>query len=309
VKVLFVSSGNNNSEINPVVLNQGKSLEKSGISLDYFLIKGRGISGYIKNIRLLRKKIKGGNYQVIHAHYCLSGIVAKLSGANPLVVSLMGTDVNGPGWLLVLSRFFARYFWDSCIVKTTEMSKTLKINNLYVIPNGVDFERFYPVDKAVALNVTGWDKNEINILFPSDPDRKEKNFSLAVEAVNKLNLPAAKIRILKGIERNKVVYYLNSAEVVVLTSLWEGSPNIIKEAMACNIPIVTTDVGDVRDIIGNTGGCYIATYNSQDFTESLRCAIQFNSRTNGRANIQHLTSQLISEKIKDVYMASLKDKQ
>ena len=87
----------------------------------------------------------------------------------------------------------------------------------------------------------------------------------------------------------------------MLTSLWEGSPNVIKEAMACNIPIVSTDVGDVREVIGNTEGCYITSFEPEYIAEKIELALQFGKRTDGRENIKHLESSLIARKIIDLY--------
>jgi teichuronic acid biosynthesis glycosyltransferase TuaC len=93
-----------------------------------------------------------------------------------------------------------------------------------------------------------------------------------------------------------------------LTSLHEGSPNIIKEAMACNCPIVSTDVGDVRDVVSGTEGCYVTTYDPEDIAEKLKSALQFNKRTAGREKIQHLDSNIIAHKIISIYKTILTDK-
>lgn len=301
MKVLFVSSGNKSGSINPIILNQGISLTKRGVSIEYYSIKGKGIFGYLKNVKALSKKMSDEKYDLIHAHYCLSGILSKISGAKPLVVSLMGSDVKGPVWLLFLSRFFLFFFWDFCIVKTEDMKSSLKSKKAVVIPNGVDFDKFYPVNREEALEKTGWDKRNINILFTSDPERPEKNYELAFNAVNRLAQNEIKLHVLKGVSNNMVVFYLNSASVVLLTSKWEGSPNIIKEAMACNLPIVSTEVGDVKEIIGSTEGCYLTTYDTEDVSVKLTKAIEFKKKTNGRQNIAHLDSELIAMKISGLY--------
>lgn len=300
MKVLFISSANRNGEINPSVLNQGISLIRAGLEVRFFGIRGKGLKGYLRNIVLVKKEIKEFMPDVVHAHYVLSGVVAKLAAAKPLVVSLMGSDVNGSWLQKMISLVFARYFWDACIVKTAEMKTLLKDDTVQVIPNGVDMELFRPVSKEVAIKETGWDEDRINILFPSDPARPEKNFSLARKAVAALGAEKTMLRILKDVPYEKTVYYLNASDVVLLTSLWEGSPNIIKEAMACGIPVVSTKVGDVREIFSNTDGCYLVEDNVHEICNALRLAV-VKKRTDGRDHITYLNSQIIAGKIKDIY--------
>ena len=102
--------------------------------------------------------------------------------------------------------------------------------------------------------------------------------------------------------------YLNAADALVLTSLWEGSPNVIKEAMACNLPIVSTDVGDVKEVIGDTEGCYITSYEPSDVAGKIKLALDFGKRTNGREKIKHLEINTIAKRIIDVYNEVLQKK-
>jgi len=96
MKVLFVSSGNSEFGISPIVKNQGESLKQNGIDLDYFTIKGKGINGYLKNIPILKKYLKAHHYDIIHAHYSFCGWVTKLTLTKiPVIVSLMGSDTYG----------------------------------------------------------------------------------------------------------------------------------------------------------------------------------------------------------------------
>lgn len=300
MKVLFVSSANRNGELNPVVLNQGHSLKKEGIEIEYYGVTGKGITGYLRNAGPLKKELKRLKPDLVHAHYALSGVIASLAGAKPLLVSLMGSDVRGSIWQRIISRVFARYFWDACIVKTHEMKAVLRDERIHVIPNGVDMNHFIPESKEKALIETGWDETAINILFPSDPDREEKNFGLAEEAVREMKDEKLKLRILRSVPREKVVHYLNASDVVLLTSRWEGSPNIIKEAMACNIPVVSTKVGDVEEIFDGTDGCYLVDSSAGDICAALRDAVK-KKRTDGRVHIGHLDSGLIAGKISKIY--------
>jgi glycosyltransferase involved in cell wall biosynthesis len=300
MRVLFVSSANRKGEINPVVYNQGLSLLKEGIDLRFFGVRGKGASGYLRNTGLLRKQIRDFQPDIVHAHYLLSGAVATLAGARPLVVSLMGSDVHGSRRQRFVSSFMARHCWKVCIVKTVRMQKALGTVDSLVIPNGVDLELFRPGDREEACREAGWDSSSVNVLFPSDPGRAEKNYLLAEKAAGRADDSGMKLRILRDVSRENVVNYLNAADAVLLTSLWEGSPNIIKEAMACNIPVVSTDVGDVREITGETSGCFITGYDADEISEALLKAVKCRP-TDGRRHIEHLDAGVVARRLINVY--------
>jgi len=301
MRVLFISSGNSKAGISPIVKAQGDSLIKEGIELDYFTIKGRGAKGYLNSISQLKELLNREDYNIIHAHYWLSGIVASLAGAKPLIVSLMGDDVKASGIFRWIIRGFYYISWDSVIVKSKDMYRSLNIKDAHIISNGVNIERFKPIDREIALNRVGWDSSKRHILFTSNPDRRVKNFKLAKRAFEYLNNRDLELHYLKNIPQEEVVYYYNASNIVLLTSLWEGSPNAIKEAMACNIPIVSVDVGDVRELISNTKGCYITSFNYRDIANRVEDALKFGKRTNGRENILHLSSERVAKRIIDIY--------
>ena len=308
MKVLFVSSGNSKYGISQIVLNQGDSLKKLGIFVDYFTITGKGIIGYLKNIPKLYSYRKKNDYHIVHAHYSFSAFVASLSGSEPLVVSLMGSDVKSKRWAKSLIKLFNYLFWKSCIVKSVEMKKDLGIKNLHVIPNGVDFELHKPMAQDKALIELNWNPKKKHILFAADPQRPEKNFKLANEAFQLIKNDKVELHFLKNVPHQQMPVYFAASDAVLLTSLWEGSPNVIKEAMACNCPIVATDVGDIKEVISGVEGCYLSSFDPKDLAEKLNLALQFGKRTDGREHIKHLKEEDIAQKIIDIYQKILNEK-
>ena len=301
MKVLFVSSGKNGT-VGDVVLNQGESLKTAGVNVDYCLIKP-GFYGYLSAIPRIRKTFRQGSYEVAHAHYSLSGFAAALAGCKPLVVSLMGSDAFMSKWLRVVARFFYSYKWDATIVKTIQMKEVLYMTKAHIIPNGVDLDRFKPMPKADARKYLNYPERKNLIVSISNPNRFEKNRELADKAIEALKYYEVDFKHIYNVPNSEIPYYLNAADLLLLTSKWEGSVNVVKEAMACNCPVVSTYVGDVRFVTGNTEGCYITSFVPEDVTKKIKTALAFCSRTNGRQRIIELglDSETTAKKIVEVY--------
>ena len=103
--------------------------------------------------------------------------------------------------------------------------------------------------------------------------------------------------------------YMNACDALVFPSYQEGSPNVVKQAMACNLPIVATDVGDVREVLENTAGCYICDPNVQQFGKALQLILSNNERTAGRERVRHLGRQSVARRVIGVYSDTLKSRQ
>jgi glycosyltransferase involved in cell wall biosynthesis len=257
----------------------------------------------------IRAFARKNDIDLIHAHYSLSGITAALSFSRPVVCSLMGSDIQAGPLMRFLIRFFARFFWKTTIVKSERMKQKAGLWHARVVPNGVDMELFRPVERSLAMDKVGFDPSQKHILFLADPARPEKNFRLAEEAYKSLgSKDRLALHAIHGVDHNEIPHYLSAADVLVITSLWEGSPNAVKEAMACNCPVVSTDVGDVKELIGHTDGCYITTYEPEDVAGKLKLALESGKRTNGRENIQHLDEMIIARKLIGIYHSVLKNK-
>ncbi len=203
-----------------------------------------------------------------------------------------------------LNRFFIKNNYEFIITKSSEMASVIpREHRIATIPNGVDIDKFYDIERTEACNFLNFPLNKKIIFFAGNPGRSEKNYKLAKESVDQLKEYFLLLVPLKDIPFDQVVYYYNAADVTLLTSFHEGSPNVIKEAMACNCPIVSTDVGDVKDVFGDTEGCYITTYDPQDVAEKIKMSLEFGKRTKGRERIIQagLDSKTIANKIIDIY--------
>lgn len=310
MKVLFVISGNKD-KTSGLAVNQAVSIMQNDPSLvvDYYYVKGKGFLGYLKNVKPLKQKIKGYNPDVIHAHYSFCGFLSALSlTRKPIVTSLMGSDLHLKfHWRVIL--FFASLFWKAIIVKSEGMRKPYLLAKTQVIPNGVNLNKYPEISKEEARHQLKLKPGKLYVLFLADPARREKNFHLAEQAFKKLNLNNAELLVVHNIPHENTRLYYYAVDVVVMSSLYEGSPNVVKEAMVCNCPLVSTDVGDVRNLFEGLEGTYIAGFEVADYAQQLQKAIGFSKqqRTIGREKIvsMGLDSATVAKRITTLYKTLL----
>ncbi len=300
MRVLHVIA-NKNGVSNPALVAQCKALT----DYDLFTYETGSILAYVKARRLLAHTIRKGKYDIIHAHYSRSGLIALLASRDvPVVVSFMGTDILGDYTINKIIKVFIELRSKHIIVRSSEMAgKLLSKNKFSIIPNGVDWGKFREIDREAAREALELSPGKKYILFAANPNRREKNYNLAEEAFGLLKRSHENLELLTIFNKpyDRMCLYLNACDALVLTSLYEGSPCIIKEAMACNCPIVATDVGDVREVIGRTVGCYVTSFDSEDVARSLGKALSSPNRTLGREAVRHLDVRSIAQKIAQIY--------
>lgn len=258
-------------------------------------------------------KTLSGRFDIVHGHYGLWCLVARLQWTTPVIASFLGSDIlrkasfdrrfsRKDQLVIVISRWLSRHV-AAVNVKSNEMKQVLGEKNIFVYPDGIDFDLFHPVPRASARAALGWEPDRSYILFGNNPERVEKDFPLARAAVERLCARgiAAELVVAHGLPQTRVMQYINASNVVILTSMYEGSPNIVKEAMACNVPVVATDVGDVSQVIGHTQGCKVCTRDLDDLASGLAAALQQTEPTTGRADIAHLERSVITRQIIMMY--------
>jgi teichuronic acid biosynthesis glycosyltransferase TuaC len=324
VKVLFVYSGNSETGQNIIVENQARSLIENGIRTELFPVKGKGLRGYLKNLPKLSNLLKNNNFDIVHAHYGLSGLLSFCSKRKErLIVSFMGSDLLFPvvnqkrklksGLLIRINILFSRFFYDYAIVKSKEMGEIFLPKTKYaVIPNGIFLEHFNYCDQTEARKKLGINKEKKIVVFMSNPSRFEKNYSLAVETIKYLNHESVELVSVFNETHDTLPLYYNSADLLLLTSLTEGSPNVVKEAMACGCPVVSTKVGDVGYLFGDTPGYYLTSSDPTEIAKSVINAINFRKKyrkTDGRKRMEllGLDSDTIARKIITLYESLLEN--
>jgi glycosyltransferase involved in cell wall biosynthesis len=313
MKVLFVHSVKSKVfEVSPFIKAQGDSLVDQGVDIDYYKVEGIGFYGFFRNIYRLINLQK--QYDILHAHYSTNAFLLLFSVPyKKRVVSFLGSDILGDktsanhitkiSYVVKTITYFVSYLFPIIIVKSDEMKNNLSPSvhsKTHVIPNGVDFKKFGPISKTEAKHKLSIETKKRLILFLSNPNNYNKNFRLAKLAFDKVKTDSILLTPYP-IEHEKVALYLNAADVLLITSFTEGSPNILKEALACNCSIVSVPVGDAVENLKNVNNCYIANYNPTDFALSIDQALEFKGVHNGRDVSNHLRQDIIAKRIISIY--------
>lgn len=286
--------------IAPFIYEQVNSLRNLGVEFDYYRVEGGGIKSYVKAIGGLRKKIKEYQPDIIHAHYGLCGIPANIQRKIPVVTTFHGSDVNNSKtrWISkLISKLssFNIYVSDRLYAVAGKPSKSV------VIPCGFNAESFDYLNKVECRKQLGWEENHIYVLFSKEFTDVVKNYPLAKAAVDRIE--GATLVELYGYTREQMPLVLNASDVLIMTSFTEGSPQIIKEAVACGCPIVSTDVGDVSAVIEGVNNTYLCSYEVDDVYEKLKkCLAATNRMNDGKQKlIEQYSLESVANRIKGVY--------
>ncbi|WP_247004779.1 glycosyltransferase [Halosolutus gelatinilyticus] len=293
----------------PFLTQQIDELERRGVSIDCRSVPGhvsatesRSVTDYLRFFPEVIREGRNG-YDLLHAHYGLTAPMALAQRRLPVVLTLWGSDLAGP--VGPLTRVCAPRC-DEVIVMTDQMRRQLD-GDCEVIPFGIDLDRFRPTDRDRARNEVGWASDEYHVLFPYSPDRTVKNYPRAkrvVEAVDsRLDRPV-NLQVVHGVDHETVPVYMNAADALVLTSDREGSPTAVKEALACNLPVVALDVGDVRERLDGVEPSTVSTSDTE-LVDGLADILRREERSNGRAAVAELSQGVTVDRVLEVYDRTL----
>ena len=244
-----------------------------------------------------------GDYDLLHANYGLTAPAALAQLRRPVVLSFWGSDLFGEfGWL---GKRCADHC-DAVIVMSDEMADELDCD-CHVIPHGINLDRFRPIPTEEARASVGWEQEGYHVLFPYAPSRPVKNYPLAervVEAAQaELDVPI-RLQTLSGVDHERMPYYYNASDALLVTSHHEGSPNSVKEAMGCNLPIVATDVGDVRERLADVRASAVCG-SEAELTAALVDVLKRGERSNGRDAAREVSLDQMATDIIAVYESVL----
>ena len=316
MKILFVAARKTNGRFSPFVEEQRTALTEKGIVVQEYAHMAHGIVRYIVEIPKLRAKIKKYKPDVIHAHFGLTGLmvcIAKIGMRVPVVVTYHGCDINDKKLrpFSRLSMILAE--WNIFVSKRQMITaygnekRAEKVKKGCVIPCGINtkiFDKQYVDEKWYDARFGVKE----NVLFAGSFNSIVKNPKLAKETVAIYNQRYSDTPIslleLRGYTREQVVTLMYKCKALLLTSIREGSPQVIKEAMACGCPVVSVDVGDVAERVKGLSGCFVvSSYEPEKIAEALHKAVISKEKTEGRAKLlaDGLDNEQIAQRLINIY--------
>src|SRR6059036_2680017 len=291
------------------VQEQIKGLCAIGLDIRVLFVdrKREGPLAYYRLGSKVTKAIAELEPEVIHVMYggVMADQIVRHYHLRPVVVTFRGSDLLGEnlsGWTRkIISRYGvycsrrAAKAADGIIVVARHLVRAL--NNaahgkkVRVIPSGIDLERFKPMDSLSCRRRLGWNSKSFHVLFASssgDPVKRPWLARAAVAQINNEDSPA-ELHCMTGIRTVEVPLWINASDALLLTSAHEGSPNIVKEALACGVPVVSVDVGDVAERIDGIEGCYLAPADPAALAAKLRLVRQCGRRLDCRTRLVELS--------------------
>ena len=341
IKVLVVAS-DKGGHFTPFIEEQISALQALGVQIIRYGVTRKGITGYLRELPLLRRLIRAEQPDIVHAHFGLCGLLANLQRRVPVVTTYHGSDINVPK-ILRFSRIAMRFSAFNIFVSARSASLAMgngqwamgsnmairrrgeeakrRLGKYSLLPCGINIPKPWSElqnQQVDQLTLNQWVQDKLSadvkhVLFAGAFDNAVKDPELAKAACTSLlaSSPLASRLILvelKGYNRNQVNALMYNCDALLMTSKTEGSPQVIKEAMACGCPIVSVDVGDVAERVNGVKGCYVVqSREPKDIADALLKAIAFEGRTNGREKIVEmgLSNEHVAERLLEIYKGVL----
>ena len=308
MKVLLVYSGNHHDGgcTNVFVTEQGNALIQAGIDVSYFTIQGKGMFGYLSNLRRLKQTIRAEKPDLVHAHYGMSGALAVLQRLVPVVTTYHnGETLTCMGRLsskLALRHsayniFVAQHIYDLL---------TPKPKRYTILPCGIWLSQQPLIPKDEARAALGLPTDKPNILFGGAFSNLRKNVALAREAIQRLPFDVNLIEM-KGWNRKQVNQLFCACDMLLLPTKSEGSPQVVKEALACNCPVVATNVADIPYLLLGVKNSYATDFDPQEIANKIVEVLDDGGRSDGRQRIEtlQLDNTFVAEKLINIYRSVL----
>ena len=295
MKVLIVHSGKN-GRISPYIQEQANSLEEIGIDVDFFAISKSGVLGYLSHFNKYYAKLREFKPDIVHAHYGLSGLFANVQRKVPVITSFHGSDVYIKKiWFFSKT---ANLLSKETVFVSKKLKQKLNTKKGEVITCGVDFGQFYPREEELDGNYFA--------LFAGGFDNPVKNYPLAqasVDEYNKNNDSKIELVELINYSREEVANLMRRARFLLITSAYEGSSQVLKEAMASNCPVISTNVGSVSELLENSSGIIVEP-DFKTISKAIKeVLIKRTNYSNGRLALenQRISLSETAKKLSDLY--------
>jgi glycosyltransferase involved in cell wall biosynthesis len=291
----------------PSIGIQQKLLAQKGVEFDVISIQtGNPLAYLVATIKFLLMNLQQPKYDLVHAYYGLSVYIALLQKRMPVVATFLGSDLLNEGESDQRDKKIgtsAARRADAVIVMTEEMKKASGREDAHVIPFGVSLSRLPLIDQLDARKQLGLPLDKKLVLFPWHPARLVKRFDIVEQAMQLVQkvIPQSELVVVHNKSHATMALYFNACDVCILASDHEGSPVAIREALACNLPVVSVDVGDVSELIDGLTNCYVVERNPADMAEKVAMVLNSGMRCQGRERMQDYDMHQATERVYRIY--------
>jgi teichuronic acid biosynthesis glycosyltransferase TuaC len=316
IKVLIVIPGEEEGTSMIFAKRQAQSLDKSNVDLKIFFLSSRTSPAKLfSESKRFRLMARGFQPDVVHCHYgTMTSMFSAINSRAPLVITFHGSDLNSTPSDGMIKNIVGKFFSQISAVKAKRVIcvSDVLVKKLWwtkkkavVIPMGINTEAFAPQDKNEARKKLNWsDKGKIVLFNGNSPKIKRLDIAKLVIEKVKMQIPEAHLEVLTGrIEPDKMPLYINASDCLLLCSDSEGGPMIVKEALACNLPVVATDVGDVKERLNGVAGTFVKEQNVASLAEAVITVLNNYTKSEGRNKLIHdeISEAQVAEKIESVY--------
>ncbi len=322
LRVLIVSSlypKPDNPAYGAFVRAQEDTLRQHGVAVSLLIIRGDStFSKYSKGLRELHARLKTESYDVLHAHYSYPAAIARTQRKAPVVMTLHGSDLLGrigdggqTEWVSVLDRKLAQSLALVCEAVTVQnqtMARMLPRNDAFIVPMEINLQLFQPLDRTAARQQLGLDPTRRYLLFGANPQEARKGFAFAGAVYERLKQRFRDLDWLVIYKEppERLMLYLNAADALIFPSFQEGSPVLVKQSLACNLPVVATSVGDIPELLRGVAGCAVCPRELDCFVQHLTAVLEQPLRTNGRMVAERFSPGATFRKLMEVYTYAIR---
>lgn len=323
MRVLAVIPGDGEGSNFIFARRQAQALARLGVSVDVFYFRPRlSPIGLWSEWRRLRRTIANQAPDVIHAHYgTITAFFCALATTLPLAITFRGSDLN-PDPSVSIVRSHAGHLLSQlanlrasivfCVSSQLRDQLWLHKGRALIIPTGVNMDLFCPMQKAKARGAFGWNLDEKILLFNAGKNPIVKGRALvlkAVECAREMTGPIRLVELDGSVPPEHVPLLLNAADCLVIASVSEGSPTILQEAMACNLPAASVNVGDAAERLRAVDPSRVVPRNSTALAQAIVEILADGRRSNGRKRVEMCSEECVAQKTTDAYLAHLHTRQ
>jgi teichuronic acid biosynthesis glycosyltransferase TuaC len=315
VRVLFVVPGSPDGFSMIFARRQIEALEAAGIQGSSFFLSSRTSPlALLDEWKRLRKAIRDFSPLIVHAHYgTITAFLCATATGLPLVITYRGSDLNPCSQISPIQSMVGRFLSQLAALRASRIicvSRQLRErlwwrkSRAQIIPTGLNLQLFFPMDRDSARAKLAWSLEERIVLFNASRNPMGKRLELATQAVDLVRQRMGDVRfvVMKGdVDPDLVPYYMNAADCLLVTSEQEGSPNVVKEALACRLPIVSVDVGDVSERLQGADQCSIVAPNPGSLAAAVSSILNENRRSNGDELVAALDNATIVQELITIY--------